>query len=93
MSQYGMQLAFSYSACVFWPGATFHHKGGLMSLNFSMPSVHSPRVPCIKLPPFDIRSEGTSFKQFVYQGVGSGQAPSTTDSSVQRAALSVAQQC
>jgi hypothetical protein len=63
-----------------------------MSLNFCMPSVHSPRVPCIMLPPFDIRSEGTSFKQFVYQGVGSGQAPSTTDPSVQRAALPDAQQ-
>jgi len=87
-----MQLAFSYSAWACWPGATFHHRGGLMSLNFCMPSVHSPRVPCIMLPPFDIRSEGTSFKQLVFLGYEFNQTPPPTDSSVQCSELPVPSQ-
>jgi len=39
-----------------------------MSLNFCMPSVHSPRVPCIKLPPFDIRTEGATTNPLLYLG-------------------------
>ena len=39
-----------------------------MSLNFSMPNLFPPIVPCIHLPPFDIRSEGVSFKSQVFQG-------------------------
>ena len=42
-----------------------------MSLNFCMPSVHSPRVPCIKLPPFDIRSDGATTNPLLYLGHGS----------------------
>ena len=39
-----------------------------MSINFSMPVVSPPRVPCFLLAPFDIRSEGVSFKSQVFQG-------------------------
>ena len=35
---------------------------------FSMPVISPPRVPCVLLPQFDIRSEGTSFKSQVFQG-------------------------
>ena len=35
---------------------------------FSMPVVSPPRVPCVLLPQFDIRSEGVSFKLQVFQG-------------------------
>jgi len=41
-----------------------------MSLSFSMPVVSPPRVPCVLLPPFDIQSEGVSFKSQVFQGFG-----------------------
>jgi hypothetical protein len=33
-----------------------------------MPSIFPPRVPCIKLPPFNIRSEGASSKHLTFQG-------------------------
>ncbi len=35
---------------------------------FSMPVISPPHVPCVLLPQFDIRSEGTSFKSQVFQG-------------------------
>ena len=35
---------------------------------FSMPVISPPRVPCVLLPQFDIRSEGTSFKSQAFQG-------------------------
>ena len=35
---------------------------------FSMPDLFPPIVPRIYLPPFDIRSEGVSFKSQVFQG-------------------------
>ena len=38
----------------------FHHKG--VPMNFSMPVIFPPRVSCIKLPPFDIRTEGATTK-------------------------------
>ena len=39
-----------------------------MSLSFSMPVVSPPRVPCVLLPQFDIRSEGVSFSSQAFQG-------------------------
>ncbi len=35
---------------------------------FSMPAISPPHVPCVLLPQFDIRSEGTSFKSQAFQG-------------------------
>ena len=35
---------------------------------FYMPDLFPPIVPRIYLPPFDIRSEGVSFKSQVFQG-------------------------
>ena len=39
-----------------------------MSINFSMPAVFPPRIPCVQLPVVDIRSEGVSFKSQAFQG-------------------------
>ena len=36
-----------------------------------MPSVHSQRVPCVKLSPFDIRSDGATTNPLLYLGHGS----------------------
>ena len=41
-----------------------------MSVNFSLYDLFPPHIPCVQLPPFDIRSEGVSFKSLVFQGFG-----------------------
>ena len=40
-------------------------------MNFSMPVIFPPRVSCIKLPPFDIRTEGATTKPLFSLGDGS----------------------
>ena len=47
-----------------------------MSVNFSLYDLFPPHIPCVQLPPFDIRSEGVSFKSQVFLGFA---APAPVD--------------